>query len=88
MRASIFFPLLPTARFKSEDLVGPAIGSSLTFTHADSTMPTNALASGLAASSINFVNRALGLIPLLVASAMRSLWIRGLGLCGVSYLMS
>jgi len=40
-------------------------------------MPTKALASGLAASSINFVNRALGLIPLLVASAMRSLWVKG-----------
>jgi len=46
------------------------------FTYAASTIPTRALASGLAASSINFVNRALGLIPLLVASAMRSLWVK------------
>jgi len=63
LRASIFFPPLPTARFRSEDLVGPAIGCSLTFTHAASTMPTKALASGLAASSINLVNRALDRHP-------------------------
>ena len=53
-----------------------------------SIMPTKAFASGLAASSINLVNRALGLIPLFVASAMRSLWIRGSRSTRASYLMS
>ncbi len=52
-------------------------GGTWTLACATSTIPTKALASGLAASSINFVNRALGLIPLLVASAMRSLLVRG-----------
>ena len=69
MRASIFSSSLSPARFGPVNLVGPAIGGSLAFTYAASTMPTKALASGLAASSINLVNRALGLIPLLVASA-------------------
>jgi hypothetical protein len=68
---------LSPACFGTVDVVGSAIGGPWTFTYAVSTMPTRALASGLAASSIKFVNRALGLIPLLVASAMRSLWIRG-----------
>jgi hypothetical protein len=51
---------LPPARFGTENLVGPSIYGSLTFTYAASTIPTRALASGLAASSINLVKRALG----------------------------
>ena len=55
--------ILDTGSFLAGDLVGLAIGGSLIFTYAASTMPTRALASGLASSSINLVNRALGLIP-------------------------